>query len=326
MLQLAQRRRFTMKRSHLLTIPLLVVFHACSPHDSTGVDDGFGAPALALQLTDQWGPAVPVNGGALLNTSALEGCPSESPDGRSLYFASNRGGDIDIYVSHRQATGEWSDPELLPKGTNSVNSGANDYCPTSLPGGRLMFVSERNDGLNCGTGTADIYETHYQPAEGWAAPEHLGCVVNSAGHEFAPSLVAAGGGMLFFSSNRGSDSKHAIYVSVRGSDGEWQVPVPVAELNAPGYNTFRPNVSVDGREVVFDSDRPTSTGPDIWYAYRANVNAAWSSPVRLVGGGGTAVNSAAGETRASLSRDGQRLYFGSNRDGVSFNLFVAERR
>jgi Tol biopolymer transport system component len=326
MLQLAQRRRFTMKRSHLLTIPLLVVFHACSPHDSTGVDDGFGAPALALQLTDQWGPAVPVNGGALLNTSALEGCPSESPDGRSLYFASNRGGDIDIYVSHRQATGEWSDPELLPKGTNSVNSGANDYCPTSLPGGRLMFVSERNDGLNCGTGTADIYETHYQPAEGWAAPEHLGCVVNSAGHEFAPSLVAAGGGMLFFSSNRGSDSKHAIYVSVRGSDGEWQVPVPVAELNAPGYNTFRPNVSVDGREVVFDSDRPTSTGPDIWYAYRANVNAAWSSPVRLAGGGGTAVNSAAGETRASLSRDGQRLYFGSNRDGVSFNLFVAERR
>ena len=315
-----------MKRTHLFTIPVLIVLNACSPQDSTGVDDGFGAPALALQLSDQWGPAVLVNGGGLLNTSALEGCPSESPDGRSLYFASNRGGDIDIYVSHRQPDGVWGDPELLPKGTNSVNSSANDYCPTALPGGRLMFVSERNDGLNCGTGTADIYETNYQPSEGWAAPEHLGCVVNSASNEFAPSHVAAGGGMLFFSSNRGTDSKHAVYVSVRGSDGEWQAPTAVAELNAPGYNTFRPNVSVDGREVVFDSDRPTSTGPDIWYAYRENVNAEWSSPARLPGGGGTAINSTLAETRASLSRDGKRLYFGSNRDGVSFNLLVAERR
>ena len=314
-----------MKRT-LLLIPVLTLFHACAPQDSTGIGDPEAAPQLAQQLTDQWGPAVRVNGTVLLNTSALEGCPNESPDGRSLYFASNRAGDLDIYVSHRQPNGEWGDPEPLPKGTNSVNSAANDFCPTALPGGGLMFVSERNDGLNCGTGTADIYETDYQPGEGWAAPRHLSCVVNSSGAEFAPSFVPAGGGMLFFSSNRGSGGKHAIYVSVRGSDGEWQQPAPVSELNAAGYNTFRPNVSADGREIVFDSDRPTSTGVDIWYSFRANVNASWSAPARFAGGGGTAINSAAGETRASLSRNGQRLYFGSNRDGVSFDLFVAERR
>jgi Tol biopolymer transport system component len=315
-----------MKRTLLLTIPALILFHGCTSQDSTGIGNRDTEPQLAHQLTDEWGPAVRVNGSALLNTPALEGCPNESPDGRSLYFATNRAGDIDIYVSHRQPNGEWGDPEPLPKGPNSVNSSANDFCPTALPDGGLMFVSERNNGLNCGTGTADIYEADYHPAEGWAAPRHLGCVVNSAGSEFAPSYIAAGGGMLFFSSNRGSDSKHAIYISVRGSDGEWQQPTPVAELNAPGYNTFRPNASADGREIVFDSDRPTSTGADIWYASRANVNALWSAPVRLAGGGGTAINSAASETRASLSRDGQRLYFGSNRDGVSSDLFVAERR
>jgi Tol biopolymer transport system component len=315
-----------MKRTLLLTIPALILFHGCTSQDSTGIGNRDTEPQLAHQLTDEWGPAVRVNGSALLNTPALEGCPNESPDGRSLYFATNRAGDIDIYVSHRQPNGEWGDPEPLPKGPNSVNSSANDFCPTALPDGGLMFVSERNNGLNCGTGTADIYEVDYHPAEGWAAPRHLGCVVNSAGSEFAPSYIAAGGGMLFFSSNRGSDSKHAIYISVRGSDGEWQQPTPVAELNAPGYNTFRPNASADGREIVFDSDRPTSTGADIWYASRANVNALWSAPVRLAGGGGTAINSAASETRASLSRDGQRLYFGSNRDGVSSDLFVAERR
>ena len=315
-----------MKRTLLLTIPALILSQACAPDDSTGISDRDASSQFARELTDQWGPAVRVNGSAQLNTPALEGCPNESPDGRSLYFASNRGGDTDIYVSHRQPDGQWGDPEPLPKGTNSVNSAANDFCPTALPGGGLMFVSERNDGLNCGTGTADIYETDYQSGEGWAAPRHLGCVVNSSGSEFAPSYVPAGGGMLFFSSSRGSGGKHAIYVSVRGSDGEWQQPAPVAELNAPGYNTFRPNASADGREIVFDSDRPTSTGIDIWYATRANVNATWSAPVRLGGGGGTAINSASGETRASLSRDGQRLYFGSNRDGVSSDLFVAERR
>lgn len=83
---------------------------------------------------------------------------------------------------------------------------------------------------------------------------------------------------------------------------------------------------LEGLEIVFDSDRPASTGVDIWYASRASVNVPWSAPVRLPGVGRTAVNSAAGETRASLSRDGQRLYFGSNRDGLSFDLFVAERR
>ena len=41
-----------------------------------------------------WGPAVSIDPGGRnnINTSALEGCPIESPDGRSLFFASNRAG------------------------------------------------------------------------------------------------------------------------------------------------------------------------------------------------------------------------------------------
>lgn len=314
-----------MKFSRLLSLPALVLLHACGA-DAPGTGSDILAPQFVRLGADDWGPAVRVSGSALLNTTALEGCPSESPDGRSLYFASNRGGDLDIYVAHGQPNGEWGDPELLPKGTNSPNSSANDFCPTPLPGGRLMFVSERNDGQNCGTGTADIYETQYTPGQGWSAPENLGCIVNSAGNEFSPSYVAAGGGMLFFSSNRGSDGKQAIYVSTRAPGGEWQTPTAIVELNAAGYNSFRPNVSVDGREIVFDSDRPTSTGLDIWYSSRATPNRTWSTPVRLSASGADPINSAANETRAWLSRDGRRLYFGSNRNGVSFDIFVAERR
>jgi hypothetical protein len=286
------------------------------------------APWMASQAKAfaNWGPAVSVDPGGLMsiNTGALEGCPHESMDKLSLFFASNRNGGqggIDIWVAHRSHRNDaWSDPVNLPP---PVNSAANDFCPTPLPGGELLFVSNRPGG--CGGG-ADIYRTRLHPVHGWQEPEHLGCEVNSTGNEFSPSYVAAGGGMLFFSSDRdGGPGQDKIFVSARLPGGGWAPPVQVAELNAPGFSTARPNVSQNGREIVFDSNRPGGLGgPDIWSASRANVFAPWSAPVNL----GAGINTAAGETRPSLSRDGKRLYFGSNRPGFEgdSDIFVSFRQ
>jgi phenylacetate-coenzyme A ligase PaaK-like adenylate-forming protein len=90
-----------------------------------------------------------------------------------------------------------------------------------------------------------------------------------------------------------------------------------AELNTP-FNDARPYVRGD-REIVFDSDRGTQ-GFDIWSATRLKRGHPWSDPVNL----GPAVNSAAAETRASLSRDGKTLYFGSTR-GSSQDVFTSAR-
>ncbi len=248
---------------------------------------------------------------------ALEGCPNESPDGRTLFFASDRDGSIDIWYSHRDRNGEWGTPDKLPA---PVNSSANDFCPTSLPGGGLLFVSTRSDLPNCGTGTADIYETWPDPAGGWVEPVNPGCAINSAGNEFSPSLAAAGGGMLFFSSDR--SGIQAIYVSHGGPGGAWGPPAPVDELNLAGYSSARPNVSQDGREIVFDSDRSNGLGAlDVWYARRATPHGTWSTPENA----GDGINSSFAETRASLSRDGKRLYFGSNRGGTG-DIYVSRRR
>lgn len=267
-----------------------------------------------------WAAAVSVDLGGVgqVNTAALEGCPNESADGRSLYFASNRDGGLDIWVAHRDAHGNWGEPEKLPAPVNTL---ANEFCPTSLPDGGLLFVSTRVEG-NCGAGTSDIYETSYHPNRGWSDPVPLGCTVNSSGNEFSPSFVAASGGQLFFSSDR--SGLHAIYVSHRGPGGAWGTPAPVVELNLSGYNTVRPNVSQDGREIVFDSDRPGGLGSfDIWHARRSTPHGSWSSPANA----GAAVNSGASETRGSLSRNGRRLYFGSTRPGFegSSDLFVSHR-
>jgi Tol biopolymer transport system component len=96
----------------------------------------------------------------------------------------------------------------------------------------------------------------------------------------------------------------------------------VTELNTTS-SELRPNVRKDGLEIVFDSDRPGTTGgADLWFATRSSPDEAWSTPVNA----GSAINTAAGETRGSFSRDGSRLYFGRSPgpEGGS-DIFVASR-
>ena len=72
----------------------------------------------------------------------------------------------------------------------------------------------------------------------------------------------------------------------------------------------RPNVSRDGLEIVWDSNRTGTLGmTDIWTARRTGVDEPWGTAVHL----GNGINSPAAESRASLSWDGTTLLFGSTR-------------
>jgi hypothetical protein len=283
------------------------------------------APAHA-QNFGPWGPAVNIDPDRVsVNTSANDGCPIEAPDGDALYIASNRdtSGPNDIWVSRRTAGGGWGTPVNLV----GVNGPANDICPTPLPGERLLFVSNRANHCGGAGNNPDIYYTRFHPVRGWLPPEPLGCDVNSGGEEFSPSLVEAEGiTMLFFSSSRADAPRHKIFMSVLQSDGTWAT-APVDELNWPDASDARPNVRKDGLEIVFDSTR-LGGPPQIYAATRSSVSDPWSTPELLDGH----VNmSGFVQTRPSLSRDGTRLYFGSNRDNMpgdlpgSVDVFVATR-
>jgi hypothetical protein len=264
-----------------------------------------------------WQAAQPVPGN--VNTLALEGCPIESPDGHYLFMASNRSGNLDIWAAYRASKGDpWGAPSRLPE---PVNSDADDFCPTPLTGGRLMFVSRRSNNI-CGVSAANIYETRLDPGLGWLPPEILPCTaaddVNSFADEFSPSLVEAEGRtILFFSSGR--DGLQKIYTSERDANDVWGPAVPVDALNS-GAQDARPNVSPNGLEMVFDSTRDGGS-PDIWTATRSKLAGQWSAPRKL----GLNVNSDFAESRPSLSRDGKRLYFGSTRAGNQSDIYVARR-
>jgi WD40-like Beta Propeller Repeat len=244
-----------------------------------------------------------------LNTAASEGCPIESPDGLSLYMASNRPRsegdtrtDLDIWVAHREsADAPWGAPENLGA---PVNSTADDFCPTPVRGGGLFFVSRRAGPGSCGG--SDIYFARSNPTHAWGEPVHFACASeggpNTPLDEMGPSYETVGGPSLYYSS--GPD----IYVSERHGSGRFGPGEPVVELNSAGAD-IQPNVRRDGREVVFASNRVDPSafgGQDLWVATRENIRDPWSAPVNL----GDAVNTIDNETRPSLSWKRTTLYFG----------------
>jgi hypothetical protein len=252
-----------------------------------------------------WSDALPVPDTA---NSAQGGCPIESRDGKSLYMATPRSGGqgaLDIWRAHRESVNEPFGPaENLPY---PVNSSSDDFCPTPVGGKYLFFVSRRGGEGACGGG--DIYLTRENPARGWDEPVRLGCAElgegpNTAGEEFSPSLVETSAGVFLYFSSTGTGN-HDIFVSEMNPDGSFEPGVPVTELNT-GEDDRMPNVSKNGLEIVFSSDRADPGNQDVYTAHRDSIYAPWSTPVNL----GPGINTPAGETRASMSWDRTRLYFG----------------
>src|SRR6188472_355004 len=250
-----------------------------------------------------------------LNTASLDGCPIQSPDGLSLYQASNRPGGrggLDIWVATRPSTSApWGAPTNLGE---PVNSAADDFCPTPVGKNGLFFVSREPLPGACGQG--DIYYTHRTGAGGWAEPDRLLCSPagpNSALDEQGPSWIDPSGRLrgqkqLYFSRSSASPVVAGeIYMSTRANGARFGPAAPVTALNDAAANDIQPNVRADGLEVVFSSNRTGSVGTqDIWVATRAKVGDPWSAPVNA----GAEVNTSAAESRPSLSQDGSQLLFG----------------
>ena len=122
--------------------------------------------------------------------------PSVSPDGRRLYFSSNRPGGfggMDLYVS-TFINNKWSDPvNLGPK----VNTDKNDVFPFIHTDGKVFFTSNgRKDGI----GGLDIYFT-MKTDTGWLTPQLLPEPINSRSDDFG-IIVEKDKKTGYFSSNR----------------------------------------------------------------------------------------------------------------------------
>ena len=267
------------------------------------------------------------NMGATLNSAGNEVSAVISPNGLSFYFTSNRTGQADIWVSQRTSlSSAWGAPQNLG---GVVNTAANESIGSLSLDGRTMFLqSNRANSL----GLRDNYiSTRTDPNNdfGWTTPVNLGPTVNSASDDLAATYFedpTTGVNSIFFGSDRvGTPGfSYHIYQAVRNSDGTFNAPVPVNEINGPEVDT-RVTIRRDGLEIFIASGRPGGIAPsqfDIWRSTRASTSSPWSVPTLVPG-----INTAVDEQSPMLSPDGSILYFASGTTGAIGNgdLYAATR-
>ena len=138
--------------------------------------------------------------------------------------------------------------------------------------------------------------------------ESLNDAVNSPSDDFAP-IISADGNRLYFTSNRDGGKGGQDVWSSKREGGRWTQAQNLAELNSSadeGIDTFSQN----GKTLYFTADRPGGFGNNDIYMCRRTVNG-WTQPENL----GPVINSPANDANASLSADGKKLFFVSDRLG-----------
>jgi len=121
-----------------------------------------------------WSPAEPVKGG--INSNGNEDHASFSPDGRYIYFSSDRrGGEggLDLWYSERQRDGEWGNPENLGDQINTDKDESSVF--VSPNGERLVFASKGHFNM----GGYDIFRCELEENYSWSQPTNIGYPLNT---------------------------------------------------------------------------------------------------------------------------------------------------
>jgi hypothetical protein len=189
--------------------------------------------------------------------------PHISPDGRTVFFISNRPRpadrvqtaprrEYDVWYAVRGADGAWGQARGLE---GPVNGAAREWSPSVAANGNLYFGAARRGGR----GGNDLWVSRLVDGA-YTEPENLGDSINTAMGEIEP-WIAPDESYLIFSGAARADSigGYDLYASVR-RNGVWQR----ARLLPEGVNTpaleFNQSVSPDGAWLYFSSTR-SDPGP-----------------------------------------------------------------
>lgn len=292
----------------LITALAAALLVACSADRGMAPSEqapGVNAMAFAADGSD-W--SEPVHLPAPINSPYSElGGAQPTPDGLSLYFASDRPGGygaVDTWIVHRDCRDcPWG--EAVNAGP-TINSPTGDGSVVFTPDGLTMFFSGGD--RPGGAGDNDIYVTHRTDPNddfSWETPVNVGPGVNTSAHEAGPAFVPAlnGSGANFYFVREGR-----AYQTRVTRDGQVVAPVTPLELGAGAADL---TVRADGRELIFFATLPGGMGlNDLWVITRGSVHEPWSPPVNLA-----RLNTPYGDLSPSLSWDGRTLFFSAANKG-----------
>lgn len=139
-----------------------------------------------------WGD-IKALGGQVNGEKSWESQPSITPDGQTLYFASNRPGGqggIDIWKCHKLPNGDWSRAENLGP---SINTPGNEKCPFIHADGHTLYFA--SDGWQ-GFGGYDMYFANMNDNSA-AYPTNMGLPINTEEDDICLGVIADGSKAYF---------------------------------------------------------------------------------------------------------------------------------
>ncbi len=185
--------------------------------------------------------------------------PFFSPEGKKLYFASDRPvsddtgrKDYNIWVSERTTLG-WGEPVSLQ---SNINTQHDEFFPSIATNNNLYFTSARENGI----GTEDIYMSRYANGE-YLEPVPLDTNVNSATYEFNAYVNPEENLIIFSSYGRKDDMGGGdLYLSKKDEQGNWSPSVNMGpEVNSNKLD-YCPFVDFSRGNFYFTSDRLSKPG------------------------------------------------------------------
>jgi outer membrane protein OmpA-like peptidoglycan-associated protein len=214
-----------------------------------------------------WSKAEPLKG---INTAFNEGAPSISGDGMTIIFtacASPRDGfgdregkgSCDLFESvFNPISGSWS----LGENLGAPNSSSWESQPTlSADGNFLVFARAR---FSRGRGS-DLFGALRGEDGKWGRPFSLLGKVNTSFEEESPFLHPDGKTLYFSSNGHPGLGGLDIFVSRKGEDGLWGVPVNLGFPLNTHDNENSLIVEPGGEKAIFATNRSTDNGDlDLW--------------------------------------------------------------
>jgi outer membrane protein OmpA-like peptidoglycan-associated protein len=174
-----------------------------------------------------------------LNTPKfLESTASITPDGKTIYFASDKAGGqggLDIYKTTLQANGTWSTPANVGA---PINTKANEDAPFIHPDQKTLFFT--TDGHNS-MGGRDIFVSKLL-SEKWSTPENMGFPINTTANDNYFTLIADGTRGYFSSDRKGGTGGQDIYY-----------------LNMPEESANIPLTMIKGKILNGETGKPIPT-------------------------------------------------------------------
>ena len=205
---------------------------------------------------------------SISDREAWDSSPAFSPDGKTLYFSSNRKGGLggnDIYKTTLDDNGRFSRPENLGP---DINTPGNESFVSVGPDGTLYVAS---DGLP-GLGNLDLFRIEN------GKPVNMGPPINSPGDDFG--IYIGEGNIGYFSSNReggkGGDDLYRFVRTDRKLVDFFVDGTLYQQRDGAGQRTTVPNSTVVLQDAGGQQLRTTTTDADGGFTFNLDSASTYS--------------------------------------------------